>query len=314
MNSGFTSGLNGRKGANGHAFGSEESLTLLQRPLPVPVGVFDSGLGGLTVAREIMRQMPGTPMIYLADTAHVPYGPRPACEIQAFAHGIIRALLDAGAGAVVAACNMSSALALPTLLDDYPVPILGMIHPGVDAAFRVMDSGPLGVIATEGTCKSYAYPSRAQALRPDLEVLQSPCPDFVPLVEAGRTESAEAYAASERYLRPLLGAGCKTIILGCTHYPWLLPVLKDVAGPEVWFVDPAQAAVEALQNALYAPEGGAETPWSPPAHRFAATADPERLEEGVCQWLGINARAEYWPLWEETALVPSAPVAGTVLR
>lgn len=277
--------------------------------LPAPVGVFDSGLGGLTVAREILRQMPGTPILYVADTAHVPYGPRPAGEIRAFAHGIIDALLDAGAGAVVAACNMSSALALPHLYDHYPVPLVGMIHPGVNAALEVAGDGPLGVLATEGTCNSGAYPRRAQELRPGMAVHQMPCPEFVPLVESGRTEGPEAFAAAERYLSPLLDAGCKTVILGCTHYPWLLPVLMDLAGPGVKFVDPAQAAVEALIQRMGRPAGQG----SAPAHRFASTAFPERLEAGVRHWLGLELTAEYWPLWEsETVRPPAEPaLSGT---
>jgi glutamate racemase len=260
-----------------------------------PIGIFDSGLGGLTVAREVLRQLPGVPILYLADTAHVPYGPRPAHEILDFAHGIIDALLDAGATSILAACNMSSALALPHLYDKYNGPLVGMIQPGVSAALHQIGRGPLGVLATEGTCKSEAYPLNASFLCPDLEVVQSACPRFVPLVESGDTEGPEARDAAEEYLRPLLNAGCTTIILGCTHYPWLLPVLCDVAGPEVTFVDPAQAAVKELcKRVRFLPAT------SPTQHHFAATADPERLEIGVRNWLGLEANAQFWPLWERS--------------
>jgi glutamate racemase len=260
------------------------------------IGIFDSGLGGLTVVREALRQLPGVSLLYLADTAHVPYGPRPAHEILDFAHGIIAALLEAGATSILAACNMSSALALPHLYDQYDAPIVGMIQPGVSAALHQMRGGPLGVLATEGTCNSGAYPLNVQRLQPELEVVQSACPRFVPLVESGNTEGPEAGDAAQEYLRPLMDAGCATIILGCTHYPWLLPVLRDVAGPEVTFVDPAQAAVEELRNRVQ---------WIPDAptpirHRFTATANPERLETGVRNWLGIEARAELWPLWDRS--------------
>jgi glutamate racemase len=268
-----------------------------------PVGVFDSGLGGLTVVREVFRQLPGVPILYVADTAHVPYGPRPAHEILAFAHGIIDALLEAGATSILAACNMSSAVALPHLHEKYDAPLVGMIQPGVSAALDGRGEGPLGVLATEGTCKSGAYPLAANLQRPDLEVIQSPCPRFVPLVEAGQTHGPEARAAAEEYLQPLLQAGCKTIILGCTHYPWLLPVLRDVAGSGARFVDPAQAAVEELRRRVRFPSR-----LSAPSHRFAATADPARLETGVRAWLDVETGAELWPLWDPST-APVAPLA-----
>jgi glutamate racemase len=290
-------------GTNGHS-ALESGYPFAGEAAPTAVGVFDSGLGGLTVAREIMRRMPGTPMIYLADTAHVPYGPRPAEEIREFAHGIVRALMDAGAGAIVAACNMSSALAIPYIRDDYPVPMIGMIGPGVDAALRVAGAGPLGVLATEGTCNSGAYPRRAREFRPDMDVIQVGCPEFVPLVESGAANSPAALAASERYLRPLLDAGCETVILGCTHYPWLLPALKAVAGPGVTFVDPAEAVGEELRRLV-----GDAVPGERPCHRFAATALPERLEEGARNWLGVEAEAEYWPLWEPAEVNPAGAAA-----
>ena len=282
---------NGKRHA-GERVDRDESVN----PAPI-IGVFDSGLGGLTVAREIMHRMPGASLLYLADMAHVPYGPRPASDIRRFARGILDALLERGATAVVAACNMSSALALPVVESEYDVPLIGMIRPGVSAALAAWEDGPIGVLATEGTCASLAYPERVQELRPNLNVIQSSCPDFVPLVESGETDGEAARDAATRYLRPLLSAGCRTIILGCTHYPWLLPVLRDAAGPGIRFVDPAQAAVDALRDQT----GHQDAPASAPP-RFAATALPERLETGVRRWLNLETEAELWPIWEPAAV------------
>ncbi len=273
------------------------------KPAPEPgmagraIGLFDSGLGGLTVAREVLRLMPGVPLVYLADTAHVPYGPRPASEIREFSRGIIGALADAGAGAILAACNMSSALALPTLEAEVPLPLVGTIRPGVAAALAVWEAGPLGVLATEGTCDSGAYPAEAQRRRPGIAVEQVACPDFVPLVEAGAVEGPDAEDAATRYMAPLLRAGCRTVILGCTHYPWLLPVLRDVAGASVRFVDPARAAVEAMARLWTPPLAREGAPEDAVPHRFAATAEAERLAWGVERWLGLRVSAEEWPLW-----------------
>jgi glutamate racemase len=260
-----------------------------------PIGIFDSGLGGLTVVREVIRLSPQSSILYLADTAHVPYGPRPPHEIRAFARGIIHALISRGARSVIAACNISSAVALPYFGEEFRIPVVGMIEAGVAAALEDLKEEPLGILATEGTCKSGAYPAEARKRAPELAVEQSPCPDFVPLVEAGRTDGPEVRDAARRYLRPLLEAGCRTIILGCTHYPWLLPVLQEVAGPEVKFSDPAQAAAKTLLRRLSAPSAVS----SPPVRRFAATAHPDRLEAGAARWLGLEAKAEYWPIWEE---------------
>lgn len=261
-----------------------------------PVGVFDSGLGGLTVVRQICRILPQESILYLADTAHVPYGPRPAEEVRQFALTIMRFLIAQGAKAVVAACNMSSALAVDEARKSFGVPILGVLESGAQAAVSVWNGGPLGVIATEGTVATGAYPKAIARINPKIEVLQSACPEFVPLVEAGLQNSPQAEDAARCYLAPLINAGCRTIVLGCTHYPLLLPVLQKVA-PNVTFVDPAEGTAHQLLRTLKS-LGMRST--GRPHHRFLATADPSRLSLGLRRFAGICQEAELCNLWEQT--------------
>jgi glutamate racemase len=261
-----------------------------------PVGVFDSGLGGLTVVRQICRILPQESILYLADTAHVPYGPRPAEEVRQFALTIMRFLIAQGAKAVVAACNMSSALAVDEARKSFGVPILGVLESGAQAAVSVWNGGPLGVIATEGTVATGAYPKAIARINPKIEVLQSACPEFVPLVEAGLQNSPQAEDAARRYLAPLINAGCRTIVLGCTHYPLLLPVLQKAA-PNVTFVDPAEGTAHQLLRTLKS-LGMRST--GRPHHRFLATADPPRLSLGLRRFAGICQEAELCNLWEQT--------------
>lgn len=216
-----------------------------------PVGVFDSGLGGLSVAAGILRLLPNEQIVYFADNAHVPYGERPLEEIREFAIAIIRFLIDKGAKAVVMACNMSSAAALDASRECYPdIPILGVIEPGAKAAVEVSRGEPIGVLATTGTVNSGAYERTITRLAPAAKVVQQACPAFVPLVESGRADSEEARAAARDCVAPLLREGCRTIVLGCTHYPFLRPAIEAAAGPGVTIVDPAEETARALQNTL----------------------------------------------------------------
>lgn len=261
-----------------------------------PIGVFDSGLGGLTVVREILRQLPSESILYLADTAHVPYGPRPLGEVRGFALEIMRFLAAQGAKAIVAACNMSSALAVDDARRLLDVPILGVIEAGVALALSRPTQGPIGVLATAGTVASEAYPKQIARLRPDVQVVQVPCPEFVPLVERGLECSPEARAAAQAYTQPLLDAGCRTVILGCTHYPLLLPVLEAVA-PSLRFVDPAVGAAAQLGASL-AERKLLRRRDVAPEHRFTATADPDRLADGLRRFLGLSRSAELVDLWK----------------
>ena len=215
-----------------------------------PIGVFDSGLGGLTVVREMLTSLPGERIIYVADQTHVPYGGRELEEVRGFAVSISESLLAWGCKAVVMACNISSAVALSDVRAAHPdTPALGVILPGAEAELAVTENGVVGVLATEGTVRSGAYTLALHAARPDARVIEVACPQFVPLVESGQERTPDARAATCEYLDPILEAGADTIILGCTHYPFLLPIL-EAAAPEMRFIDPAQQAVTALQTRL----------------------------------------------------------------
>lgn len=213
-----------------------------ERPTPgnFVIGIRDSGVGGLTVARCIRKLLPGASLLYFADTAHVPYGDRTPQEVRYFALSISEFLLDQGAQMLVFACNTSSAYALDLAQEKFDVPIVGMIEPGARAALQISQSGPIGILATQATVDSEVYPATFERLRAGTACLQMACPEFVPLVENDQTESIAARRAIRRYLQPLREAGVRTIVLGCTHYPLLLPLLQDEA-PEVCFVDPAEA-------------------------------------------------------------------------
>ena len=187
------------------------------------IGVFDSGVGGLTVVSALRRRLPGESILYLGDTARLPYGSKSPDTVTRYTRRNIEFLTERGVKAVVVACNTASALALPDL-DLHGVPTWGVIEPGARAAAAV-SRGRVGVIATEATVRSDAYPRALRALRPDLEILSQACPLFVPLVEEGWHDDPITAEVAERYLRPLLAAGIDTLVLGCTHYPLLKPVL-----------------------------------------------------------------------------------------
>jgi glutamate racemase len=197
-------------------------------------------VGGLTVARCIRQALPNARLLYFADTAHVPYGERAPDEVRHFALSISNFLIEHGAQLVVFACNTSSAYALDQARETLPVPVAGMIEPGARAAVEASLSGHIGVLATQATVQSGVYSQWIKRLRPDATPHEIGCPEFVPLVENEKTNTQAARTASRKYLQPLLEARVDTVILGCTHYPLLLPVLQEAA-PQLCFVDPAQA-------------------------------------------------------------------------
>jgi glutamate racemase len=212
--------------------------------------VFDSGLGGLTVVRRLREALPGERIVYVADQAHVPYGGRELGEVCGFACSISEALLAYGCKAIVMACNISSATALPVVQAEHPcVPILGVLLPGASSAAAQTASGRVGVLATEGTVRSGAYTRALRALNADLQVTEAACPAFVPLVEAGELATDAAFDAARACLAPLHLAGVDTVILGCTHYPFLLPTLNALA-PDLRFVDPAEQTALEMRDLL----------------------------------------------------------------
>lgn len=243
------------------------------------IGVFDSGVGGLTVAAALRRRLPREAILYLGDTARLPYGSKSEDTVTRYTRRNIEFLLERGVKAVVVACNTASALALPHL--DPAVPTWGVIEPGARRAASV-SRGKVGVIATEATVRSDAYPRTLRRLRPDLEILSQPCPLFVPLVEEGWHNDPVTEQVAERYLRPLLDAGIDTLVLGCTHYPLLKPVLQRVAGPEVRLVDSAEVVAEVVAEGLA--ERGLEARDQEPVHHLCVTDASEnfhRLAERI---------------------------------
>jgi len=214
------------------------------------IGLFDSGVGGLSVAREIMWQLPAHPLIYLADQGHAPYGQRPLTEIRDFAGGITRFLLAQGAQVIVVACNTASAAALHWLRREFPdVPFVGM-EPAVKPAVERTRTHHVGVIATAATFQGELFASLLERYASDVIVHTQICPELVPLVEAGELDTPLARAAVEAYLAPLTAAGIDELVLGCTHYPFLRPLIEVALGPDVDVIDPAPAVARQTARVL----------------------------------------------------------------
>lgn len=214
------------------------------------IGVFDSGVGGLTVVAALRRRLPAESILYLGDTARLPYGSKSPETVTRYTQKNIEFLTERGVKAVVVACNTASALALPNLRFEEGLPVWGVIEPGARKA-ALVSRGRVGVIATEATVRSDAYPKALRRLRPDLAVVSRACPLFVPLVEEGwHDDDFVTTRIAERYLAPLLEAEIDTLVLGCTHYPLLKKVLTRVAGPEVVLVDSAEAVAEVVAQGL----------------------------------------------------------------
>ena len=215
-----------------------------------PLGVFDSGIGGLTVARALFERLPHESVIYFGDTARVPYGPKSPDTVRRYSGEILAYLLQRGVKAVVVACNTSTAHALDYLKARSPVPVVGVIEPGARAAVAATKTGTIGVIGTAGTIASGAYERAIKALRPDARVHAQPCPLFVPLVEEGWFEHPAAELIAREYLEPLTRAKVDVLVLGCTHYPLIKALLARVMGPEVKLVDSAEETATAVQREL----------------------------------------------------------------
>lgn len=205
-----------------------------------PIGVFDSGIGGLTVVREILSQLPNEDVIYFGDTARVPYGPKSPETVRRYASEITAYLRGEGVKAVVVACNTATAHALGSLREEFDLPIVGVIEPGSRAASRASRSGHVGVIGTHGTIASHAYDRAIHAIDPNVRVEAKACPLFVPFVEEGWTEHAALQLVANEYLRPLAATGVDTLVLGCTHYPLLKSVIGSAVGTDMVLIDSAE--------------------------------------------------------------------------
>lgn len=213
----------------------------LGRPDARPIGVFDSGVGGLSVLREIRKRHPNENLIYFADQAHVPYGPRSLTEVRVFSESIVRYLLAQGAKMIVVACNTASAAALYHLRETFPdVPFVGM-EPAVKPAAESTESGVVGVLATFATFQGELYASVVERFAQDVQVLQSPCAGLVDEIEAGRLHAGIAEEILRKELAPMLARGIDRVVLGCTHYPFVIPIIKEIVGEGVKVIDPAPA-------------------------------------------------------------------------
>ncbi len=211
-----------------------------------PIGIFDSGLGGLTVTRAIRSKMPNESLLYFGDTARVPYGNKSQTLVQEYALGIAQFLVDRGAKYLVVACNTASALALDYLKKSIDVPVMGVIEPGVDAALEITRNNRVGVIGTVATIRSGAYEKKLLEKHPDVQVVSQPCPLFVPLVEEGWLMEPVTRMVAEKYLSEITLAELDTLILGCTHYPLLKPLLQSIVDGKTTLVDSAETVANRL--------------------------------------------------------------------
>jgi glutamate racemase len=214
------------------------------------VGIFDSGVGGLTVLRRIAERLPSEPIVYLGDTARVPYGTKSADTVIRYARACAEILLKRGIKMLVVACNTASAHALDALRDEIDVPVLGVIEPGAQRAVEATRNGCIGVIGTAGTIGSGSYQAAIEALAADAKVLCRPCPLFVPLAEEGWLKGPVPQQVAHEYLDGLVEAGIDTLVLGCTHYPLLRDVIVDAVGKDVTVVDSAEATSAVVEEVL----------------------------------------------------------------
>lgn len=257
-------------------------------PSERPIGIFDSGVGGLTVARAVIDQLPQESIVYVGDTAHGPYGPLPIAEVRAYALGVMDELVDSGVKALAIACNSATAAVLRDARERYTarygIPVIEVIQPAVRRAVVATRNGRVGVIGTSATVGSRAYEDTFAAA-PDLEITSVACPDFVPFVEAGVTTGPELLEVAEGYLAPLKAAGVDTLVLGCTHYPLLTGVISYVMGEGVTLVSSAEETAKDVYRALMR-HNLVRTGTTPPVHRFVATGDPAQFEALARRFLG----------------------------
>jgi len=270
-----------------------ESFDMVDRQLEVgnrqsdsaAIGIFDSGVGGLTVFRAIERRLPNESLIYLGDTARIPYGVRSAATIERYSLECATFVQSKGVKAIVIACNTASALAASYLRDKCSVPVLGVIRPGSRRAVEQTRTGHIGVIATEATVASGAYEKAMLAIRSGIEVTSRACPLFVPLAEEGWLNHPVTYQVAEEYLAELRSSGVDTLVLGCTHYPILRPVIERTLGDQVKYVDSGEAVAERLAEML-ADDRLACEPGQPRAEEFYVTDSPERFRRVAERFLG----------------------------
>lgn len=249
------------------------------------IGIFDSGVGGLTVARAVLDQLPHEPVRYVGDTARGPYGPRPLAEVRSFSLEIMDQLVADGVKLLVIACNSASAATLRDARERYEVPVVEVVHPAVRRAASATRSGRVGVIGTSATVTSGAYNDAFMAA-PHIEVTSAACPRFVEFVESGITSGPELIAAAEEYLAPMKQADVDTLVLGCTHYPLLTGVLSYVMGEEVSLVSSAEETAKDVYRTLVAHDLLRDPGLPAPVHQFLVTGDPAEFQRLGRRFLG----------------------------
>jgi len=255
-----------------------------------PIGIFDSGFGGLTVARAVIDQLPHEPVLYVGDTARQPYGPRPIAEVRGFALEMLDSLVDQGVKTLVIACNSASAAVLHDARERYSVPVVEVIRPAVRRAVAATRNGHVGVISTVATQTSRAYED-AFAAAPHLQVTTAACPRFVELVERGVTSGPEVLRIAHDYLDPIADAGVDTLILGCTHYPLLAGAISYVMGDGVTLVSSADETAKDVYRMLVAHDLVRDPALPPPRHRFLTTGDPREFQRLSRRFLGPEVAA-----------------------
>lgn len=249
-----------------------------------PIGIIDSGVGGLTVAKEIMRQLPHEQVIYLGDTARCPYGPRSAQEVLRFTWEITQFLMEKQIKMLVIACNTATAVALEEIRSELPIPVIGVIHPGARTAIKVTNNYHIGVIGTVGTVKSRAYEHALKSINRKTNVVSLACPKFVPLVESGEYNGLLAQRVVAETLAPLKDKELDTLILGCTHYPLLEPLVKQVMGDGVKVISSGEETAREVSTILYHNQI-LNTSGEEPTHEFFTTGSSTIFSDIASEWL-----------------------------
>lgn len=254
-----------------------------------PIGILDSGVGGLTVARAVLDQLPHESVLYVGDTAHGPYGPKPIAEVRRHALAVLDQLVEQGVKMLVIACNSASAAMLRDARERYDVPLVEVIQPAVRRAVAATRTGRVGVVATRATITSRAYED-AFAAAPHLELVTRACPRFVEFVERGVTSGDELLAVAHDYLDPVRDTGVDTLVLGCTHYPLLTGVISYVMGGDVTLVSSAEETAQDVYRTLVAQGLERSAILPEPRHRFLATGDPHPFARLARRFLGPQVR------------------------
>lgn len=254
-----------------------------------PIGVIDSGLGGLTVVKEIMRQLPKEKMIYIGDNLRCPYGPRPKDEVRTFTWQMIDRLMEEGIKMLVIACNTAAAVVLEEVMEKLPIPVIGVVRPGATAALKYTKKDHVAVIGTVGTIESKAYEKALKAINSRVKIESLACPKFVPLVEQGIFEGEEAKKIVHESLEPLLDKDFDTMILGCTHYPLLRNVIQDVVGEDRHLINSGDETAREVSALLYH-NNLLHTKDRIPEHIFYTTGDSETFKKIGGSWLGVELK------------------------